>query len=46
MIGCSQLKGVAPNIREHKLRTFVNWQETLKQEDVKETGMKRELGVS
>jgi hypothetical protein len=30
---------------ECKLRTFVNWQGALKQEDVKETGMKQELGV-
>jgi hypothetical protein len=37
IIGHSQLNCIKPKIRECKLRT---WQGALKQEDIKETGMK------
>jgi len=38
-------KGVKPKIRERKLGSGVNWQGALKQNSVKQTGVKQKLGV-
>jgi hypothetical protein len=40
----SQLWGVKPKMGERKLRSDVNWQETLKQKGIKQTGVKEGLG--
>lgn len=41
----SQPKGIKPKMREHKLRTGVNWKGALKQKGIKQTGIKQGLGV-
>jgi hypothetical protein len=41
----NQPKSVKPKMRERKLRSGVNWQGALKQNDVKQTGVQQGLGV-
>jgi len=41
----SQPKGVKTKSRERKSRSGVNWQRTLKQKGVKQTGVKKGLGT-
>jgi len=41
----NQQKGIKPWTREHKLRTDVNWKGALKQNGIKQTGIKQCLGI-
>jgi len=40
-IACSQLKNVIPKMTECKLRSGINWQGSLNQKGIKQTGINK-----